>query len=115
MRTLVRCLLVVIGLAGCAPARADETLEEGPGYFVVRMDPNAGGAVYVRVDYSATEVRTTLLAVEAAPGWSYKVGSAGGSNAAVEVRFESRDYQLKFKALFKPGRTVIDYGELKKR
>lgn len=63
----------------------------------------------MRVYYSAA-VRTTLLAVEAAPGWTYKVGSAGGSSTAVEVRFESRDYQLKFK----PGKTVIDYGELER-
>ena len=114
MRNFVVCLLVAGGVAATSAARADEILEEGDGYYVTRLDPNAGGAVYLRVDYTTAAVRTTVLRVEAAPGWTYRVTAAGGVNSAVEVRFESPQYQSKFKALIKPGKTVVDYGEVKK-
>ncbi|MBX9579579.1 MAG: hypothetical protein K2X87_04655 [Gemmataceae bacterium] len=119
MRTLVAAVLVAVGLAaGGGTARADELIDSGPGYSVFRHDPNAGGAVYVRYDYdldTGPGVLTTLLGVEPAPGWSDRVYEAGGLDARVDIRFESRTHRLKFKVLVVPGRTVIDYGELKKK
>src|SRR3954453_5944673 len=116
----MRRFLTTLGLLGVlalapAPARADDILEAGPGYFVVAMYPNAGGTVVLEVDYSSTDIMTTILGVEPAPGWTFQIVDAGGVNSPVDIRYESARYKSRFQVLYKPGKTVIDYGEIKKR
>ena len=113
-RSLVLGLLAVFALVPAA-ARADDILEEGPGYWVAAMYPNAGGTVIIKVDYSASPdyIVTTLIDVMPAPGWTYEVAKAGGVNGQVDIRYESAQYKSRFTVLYKPGKTVIDYGEVK--
>src|SRR4051812_11521244 len=113
-RSLALGFLALIALAP-RPARADEILEEGPGYFVIAMYPNAGGTVILNVEFGTSATRTTIVDVVAAPGWVYQIDKAGGINSPVEIRYESDLYRSKFSALYKPGKTVIDYGQIKKK
>src|SRR3954447_26444262 len=115
-RFLPLALLVLFALIPAA-TRADDILEEGPGYWVAAMYPNAGGTVILKVDYSASPnyIVTTLIDVAPAPGWTYQVVDSGGVNGQVDIRYESARYKSRFTVLYKPGKTVIDYGEIKKR
>ena len=79
------------------------------------MYPNAGGAVILHVGLNPYHITTTILDVWAPPGWTYTITRAGGIDSPVEIRYESALYRSKFSALYKPGKTVIDYGEIKER
>src|SRR3954468_21191063 len=96
-RSLALGLLAVFALVPAA-ARADDILEEGPGYWVAAMYPNAGGTVIIKVDYSASPnyVVTTLIDVIPAQGWTYKIADGGGVNGQVDIRYESAQYRSKF-------------------
>lgn len=70
--------------------------EVGDSYHVIEYEAGGGkaGSVTLRVEVlssasvsSKGEVRTTIVSVNPAPGWSYKVKKSGGVNAAVEVTF----------------------------
>ncbi|MDG3004393.1 hypothetical protein [Paludisphaera mucosa] len=82
---------------------------------MIAMHPNAGGAVTSQVDYGPYHDVTTLLDVWAPPSVAIDVRRNGGVDKAVEVQYESAQYRSKSSALFKPGKTVVDYGEIKKR
>jgi hypothetical protein len=115
-RSLVFGFLAVISLlAAPTPSRADDILEDGPDDFVIAMYPNAGGAVVLHVGLNPRHITTTIVDVWAAPGWSYGTTRAGGVDSLVEIRYESALYRSRFSSLIKPGKTVIDYGEIKKR
>lgn len=43
----------------------------------------------------------------------HKVADAGGVNKQVDIRYESAFAKSRFTFLFKPGKTVIDFGEVK--
>jgi len=115
MRRFLALGFVAILALAPVPARADDILEEGPGYFVITMYPNAGGAVILNVEFGTSAIRTTIVDVLPAPGWAFQIDKAGGINSSVDIRYESAFYKSKFSALYKPGKTVIDYGELKKK
>ena len=68
-------------------------------------------------DLKALGERTISLDCDVLPadGWAFQIDKAGGINSSVEIRYESALYKSKFSALYKPGKTVIDYGEIKKR
>jgi len=115
----MRCLLALGFLAliapAPAPARSDDILEEGPGYFVAAVHPNAGGAVILRVDHGPYHDLTTLIDVWPPPGLAFAVTRDGGIDKPVQVQYECAQFGSKFSALYKPGKTVVDYGEIKKR
>src|SRR3954467_9020644 len=79
-------LLAVFALIPAA-TRADDILEEGPGYWIAAMYPNAGGTVTLKVDYSSSPyyIVTTLIDIVPAPGWTYQVAGAGGVNGQVDI------------------------------
>lgn len=56
------------------------------------------------------KIRTTIVDIEPAPGFSYEVKKAGGLNGTVEIVFRSATCQSKFSFLYKPGLTRTDYG-----
>lgn len=99
-------------------AKADDLLEQGPNYFIVEHEINAGiGFVTLHVDTSQSpySLKTTILDIETAPGWFYRVEKAGGSKGTVEILFWNNSYELRFKARYAPGKTVIDGGTLRER
>lgn len=99
---------------------ADELLEEGPNYFVVQHDAGGDiGSVTMRMDISVdaatgySHVTSRIVNISAHAGWTWEVRKAGGVDKAVEVLFKQGKQRLTFKALYVPGKTVIDGGIVK--
>lgn len=115
------CALVTV-LAAAAPAA--QIFEQGPNYTVIGYDAGfdlnsnfVAGMVVLRVEYPVivsgqVKVLTTLVDVQLAPGFTYVVKKAGGYDAPVEVNLQSANCSARFKALYKPGSTVVDGGAL---
>ncbi len=113
-------IAVALNFAGIAHAAILH--EVGDSYHVIEYEAGGGeaGSVTLRVEVlssasvsSKGEVRTTIVSVNPAPGWSYKVKKSGGVNAAVEVTFaNSVGCSTTFKAKYVPGKTVIDGGSV---
>ena len=114
----IAAIALALGFAGIAQAAVLH--EVGDNFHVIEYEAGGGeaGSVTLHVEVlsspsvsSRGEVRTTIVSVNPASGWSYKVKKNGGVNAAVEVAFaNSIGCSTTFKAKYVPGKTVIDGG-----
>lgn len=104
------------------PAQAAILHESGDGYHIIEYSAGRGeaGSVILLVEILANgrssnkfQVRLTVLEVLTNPGYSYRVKKGTAVNSSVEVQFSDGDCQAKFKAMYKPGRTVVNGGKLK--
>ena len=112
-------------LATAGPADAAVIFEQGADYHVIGYeagglpDGSAVGMVVLRVqtvvDSGQMKILTTVEDVIVADGWSYEVVKPGGVNSAVEVELFNDTCSGRFKALYKPGKTVIDGGVIRCR
>ena len=59
------------------------------------------------------KVNTTIEDVLIEEGWSYQIVKPGGLNSSVEVDLFNATCSGRFKATYKPGKTVIDSGEIR--
>ena len=121
--TVRRCALAlgiaVLSCISAGSAMASLLLESGPDYFVVQNDAGGTtGSVVMRMDISTQPdgyviVSSRIVSISAEPGWRWVVRKPGGANKAVEVHFFNGDRRFTFKALYVPGKTIIDGGEIK--
>lgn len=111
--------ILLMGVFTVQRLDASELLESGPNYFVVQNDAGGTtGSVIMRMDLSFDSdnelaVNSRILSITAEPGWTWVVRKAGGVNKAVEVQFSKGAQRFTFKALYAPGRTIIDGGVIK--
>lgn len=113
-------LLALALLAVFVPdLRAFSILETGPDYQVVSYETgDPAGTVVMKIEYPVWDsnqwkVRTTLLDVDALPGWTFDIRSAGGMNGWVEIRFRNGKKSLLFKVRYVPGKTYSDAGTIR--
>ena len=120
-------LLSVAGLVAClaaaGSARGAILFEQGPDYHVIGYE--AGGLpdgstvalVILRVETVVSsdtyKVVTTVEDVWIEDGWFYQIVKPGGVNSAVEIDLFNDTGSGRFKALYKPGKTVIDGGQIR--
>ncbi|MCP5151075.1 MAG: hypothetical protein H6983_06520 [Ectothiorhodospiraceae bacterium] len=110
---------------GALPIEAATIIELGDTYHVIEyeagFDVAAGegaiaGAVALRIEQvfasGRTKLDNSIEYVFTQPGWSYRIRKSGGLNSAVEVDFDNGDCSARFRAIYKPGTTVVDGGEL---
>jgi hypothetical protein len=117
------CLAVCVAFSGSAQGAV--IFEQGPDYHVIGYE--AGGlpdgtsvaVVVLRVETVVVsgefKVRTTVEDVLIEEGWSYRIVKPGGIDSAVEIDIFNDTCSGRFKALYKPGKTVIDGGQIKCR
>ena len=55
-------------------------------------------------------VTSRIVSISALPGWTWTVRKLGGANKQVEVQFSNGINRFIFKAIYVPGKTVIDGG-----
>ena len=109
----------VLCIMSAATSMASELLESGPNYFVVQNDAGGTtGSVVMRMDISTDSrgyviVTSRIVSISAMPGWTWTVRKPGGANKQVEVQFTNGVKGFTFKALYVPGKTVIDGGVIK--
>lgn len=120
---VVSALVLTVLLAPMA--HAAEILEQGPNYHIIAyeagFDPTTeqiAGWVALRVDAPVVisnqgKLLVTIHSISTSPGWTYTIKKSGGYNSSVEVDFQNTEgCSARFKALYKPGKTVIDGGRL---
>ena len=101
------------------PLFASLLLDSGPNYFVVQNDAGGTtGSVVMRMDlfintYGVLAVNSRIVSISAQPGWTWVIRKPGGVNREVEVLFTQGSKRLTFKALYVPGKTIIDNGTIK--
>lgn len=111
--------LVSLACLSSPSVQANEILEEGPNYFVVQHDTGSFiGSVVMRMDISTdslgkTHVTSRIISISGKPGWTWAIDKSGGIDKAVEIRFSKGAQRLTFKALYAPGKTVLDSGVVK--
>lgn len=112
-------LALAASLLSTQRSQAAEIIEMGANYHVIAYEAGGGeaGWVVLRVEYPVmisgqAKVRTTIADVWPAPGWAYLVRKAGGIDASVEVDFANANCAARFRAVYKPGKTVVDGGQL---
>lgn len=122
IRNTALATLAVVAMLTSA-ALAAQIFEEGPNYHVIGYEAGGdstgflAGIVVLRVEYPVVvsgqvKVLTTISDVLLAPGYSYVVKKAGGYDAAIEVDLFNANCSARFKAVYKPGKTVVDGGAL---
>jgi len=99
--------------------------EQGTNYHVIGYEAGAlpdgstVALVVMRVEImwvsGQMKVLTTVEDVIIRDGWSYEIIKAGGVDSAVEIDLFNATCSGRFKALYKPGKTVIDVGEIRCR
>ena len=120
IRRFVLVLIVAVGcMISARPALASLLLESGPNYFVVQNDAGGtAGSVVMRMDITTNAlgyvfVNSKIVSISAEPGWTWVVRKPGGANKEVEVQFFKGNQRFTVKALYVPGKTIIDNGTIK--